>query len=265
MLQAYLYIAKMKLLTNLTYRFEWLTSIFTNLILMLASVFIWQAAYRGGGGAGEALSVDDMVTYSILSSTLGALFVCNVQDTIYVKMREGQIATDLYRPLPLLGGYLADDIGGMLSSILNNAIPLFLFAALFFGFPGPADPLSLALFIPSCLLSYGILWLLSALVGMVAFWVMELGNMGMVKDVILRVLSGAFVPIWFFPGPVQTVSAFLPFQYTYQTPLGIYIGRVGTYEALGDMAVQAVWIALLALLLAAVWRRAKTKTLIQGG
>jgi ABC-2 type transport system permease protein len=121
------------------------------------------------------------------------------------------------------------------------------------------------LFIPSCLLSYGILWLLSALVGLIAFWVMELGNMGIVKDSIVRVLSGSIVPLWFFPESVQNVSKFLPFQYTFQTPLGIYIGETGPAAALSSMAVQAVWIGILFLLLAAFWKKTKTKTLIQGG
>ncbi|RKP47942.1 hypothetical protein D7Z26_22300 [Cohnella endophytica] len=265
MLQAYWYITKMKLLTNLAYRFEVFASVGTNLILMLASVFLWQTAYKGGVGTVQSFSLQDLTTYTILSIMLGAMFVCDVQDTIYYKIREGQIVTDFYRPIPLLACYLADDIGGMLSAMANRVVPLILLASIFFGIPWPSSALSLLLFFPSCLLSYAILWLLSALVGLVAFWVMELGNMGMVKDSIVRVLSGSIVPLWFFPESVQTISKFLPFQYTYQTPLGIYIGNVGTKEALGAMAIQALWVGLLFLLLMAGWKRTKKKTLIQGG
>ncbi|MFF2093053.1 ABC transporter permease [Paenibacillus sp. NPDC058174] len=265
MLQAYWYITKMRMLTNLAYRFEVFTSVGTNLIIMLASVFLWQTAYGGGIGQVQSLSLQDLTTYTILSIILSSMFVCDVQDTIYYKIREGQIVTDFYRPIPLLACYLADDIGGSLSSLANKALPLIVFASLFFGIPWPSSFLNFLLFIPSCLLSYGILWLLSALVGLIAFWVMELGNMGMVKDSIVRVLSGSIVPLWFFPESVQTVSKYLPFQYTYQTPLGIYIGNIGTKEALTALAVQAVWVFLLFLLLAAGWKRTKKKTLIQGG
>lgn len=265
MLQAYWYITKMRLLTSLAYRFEVFASVGTNLILMLASVFLWKAAYGGGIQQINTLNLQDLTTYTILSITLSSMFVCGVQDTIYYKIREGQIVTDFYRPIPLFACYLADDLGGMLSALANKVLPLLLFASLFFGIPWPSSAISLLLFIPSCLLSYGILWLLSALVGLIAFWVMELGNMGIVKDSIVRVLSGSIVPLWFFPESVQTVSKFLPFQYTYQTPLGIYIGTVGTKEALAAMGIQALWIAFLFILLAAGWKRTKTKTLIQGG
>ncbi len=216
MLQAYWYITKMKLLTNLAYRFEVFASVGTNFILMLASVFLWKAVYSGGSQQINALSLQDLTTYTILSIMLSSVFVCDVQDTIYYKIREGQIVTDFYRPIPLLACYLADDIGGMLSALINKVAPLFLFAALFFGIPWPSSLLSLLLFIPSCLLSYGILWLLSALVGLIAFWVMELGNMGMVKDSIVRVLSGQHRTALVFPGKrpdnfkISSISIYLP-------------------------------------------------------
>lgn len=265
MLLAYWYITKMKMLTSLAYRFEVFAAVGSNIILVLASVFLWKAAYSGGIGQVEALSLQDITTYTILSILLATLFYCGVQDTIYYKIREGGIATDFYRPIPLLAMYLADDIGVMLSAMANKVVPVILFASLVFGIPWPSSAVSLLLFLPSCLLSYAILWLLSALVAMIAFWAMELGNMGGVKDSIVRILSGSIVPLWFFPEQVQQVSAFLPFQYIYQTPLAIYIGMTGTREAVAAMAVQSVWVAVLLILLAAVWKRAKSKTLIQGG
>nr|WP_245995909.1 ABC-2 family transporter protein [Paenibacillus taihuensis] len=165
----------------------------------------------------------------------------------------------------MLACYLAEDIGSMLSSLINKVLPLFLVVSILFGVPLPATWIGMLLFLPSCLLSYAILWLLSALVGLVAFWVMELGNMGNVKDAIVRVLSGSLVPLWLFPQSVQTISAYLPFQYTYQTPLGIYIGETGPADGLRAMAIQGAWIIVLYLALAFFWRHTKTKTLIQGG
>lgn len=265
MLQAYWYITRMRLLANLAYRFEVFASVGTNIVILLASVYLWKAAYAGGAGANQAVTLQDMTTYTILSIVLGSVFVCDVQNTIYSKIREGQIVTDFYRPIPLLACYLADDLGSMLSALVNKVAPMIIIAALVFGVPWPASALSLLMFVASCLLSYAILWLLSALVGLIAFWVMELGNMGMVKDSIVRILSGSIVPLWFFPESVQAVSRFLPFQYTYQTPLGIYIGAIDMKEALLAMAVQLGWIAILFVLMAAFWKQTKRKTLIQGG
>jgi ABC-2 type transport system permease protein len=264
MLQAYWYIAKMRILTTIAYRFEVFAAVGSQVIIMLAAVYLWKAAYSGETNA-AVMSFEQIVTYTVISILLGSVFICNVQDTIYRKVREGHIAVDFYRPIMLLGSYLADDLGTMISSVVNRVLPLFLLASLLFEVPLPHSMTSLLLFIPSCVLSYAILWLLSAIVGLVAFWVMELGNMGMVKDSIVRVLSGSIVPLWFFPNSVQTISQFLPFQYTYQTPLAIYIGEISPSQALAVMGIQFGWIAVLYMLLYAVWSKAKKKTLIQGG
>lgn len=264
MIQAYWYIAKMRILTTLAYRFEVFAAVGSQLILMLAAVFLWKTAYTGDSSS-NSMPLDQIVTYTILSILLGSFFICDVQNTIYRKIREGQIVVDFYRPSTLLGCYLADDLGTMISSVVNKVLPLFILASIFFKPPLPVSFTSFLLFVPSCILSYAILWLLSAIVGLTAFWVMELGNLGMVKDSIVRILSGSMIPLWFFPTSVQTISKFLPFQYTYQTPLSIYIGEIDPIDALQAMLIQSVWIAVLYVLLYVVWNQAKKKTLIQGG
>ncbi|WP_409341220.1 ABC transporter permease [Paenibacillus sp. MBLB4367] len=263
-MQAYLYVMKMRILTSLAYRFEVFATIGTNLFLLLATIFLWKSAYSGIPSV-ESLNQNQMVTYAILSSLLAGLFTCNVDNMINQRIREGQVAIDLIKPIRLLGYYLAEDIGSSVSSLLNKVLPLFVFSAIFFQLPVPASFTAFLLFVVSCALSFSILWLLSALTGLTAFWVMELGNMGNVKDAFVRVLSGSLVPMWFFPQSVQTVSAFLPFQYTYQTPLGIYIGKLSQTEALRALGIQAVWVLLFAALVAVVWRKAKRSTMIQGG
>jgi ABC-type uncharacterized transport system permease subunit len=52
--------------------------------------------------------------------------------------------------------------------------------------------------------------LLSALTGMITFWAMYLGRLGVVKDVLVNILSGMLIPIWFFPP--FSAGRFLPFQ-----------------------------------------------------
>lgn len=46
-LDAYYYLARMRILVSLAYRFEVFATVGTNLMLMKASIFLWKAAYRG--------------------------------------------------------------------------------------------------------------------------------------------------------------------------------------------------------------------------
>jgi ABC-2 type transport system permease protein len=261
---AYSQIAKLRLLTSLTYRFEVVTSFASSLIIMAASVFLWRTVYRGIGAA-RGVDQQQMVTYAVLSVFLGAVFVTGVQGTVHRRIRRGEIAIDFIRPISLLGSWLAEDVGGILSALAIRFAPLLLFACLAFGVPAPCSWTILPVFFLSCVLSFGILWLLSALSGMLAFWTVEIGHMGIVKDALVWFLSGSVVPIWFFPAWFQSASRFLPFIYTYQTPLGIYIGRTPIGSAALALGVQAVWVVVLGLALAGVWRLGQRRVLVQGG
>jgi ABC-2 type transport system permease protein len=266
-MRAYGYLIKMRMLTAIAYRFDVWIGMVGDVIMLAASVYIWKAAYGGDalGSGASIVGLNSMISYTVISVLMAAVFSTGVQDKIYHQVREGNIALDFIRPLSLLGIYLSEDLGSMVSSLMNKAVPLVLMASLLFGFPMPVNAGAAALFIVSCLLSFIILWLMSAMVGLVAFWVAELGNLGMVKDALVRVLSGSLVPLWFFPGWLQQISEWLPFQYTYQLPISIYIGMTKPAEALQSMGVQAVWITLLGALLAWIWSHARSKVMVQGG
>jgi ABC-2 type transport system permease protein len=264
---AYGYLMRMRILTALAYRFEVWIGVVGDVIMLTAYVFIWKAAYGGGidGSGASVIELHSMISYSVLAVLLACIFQIGVQDTIYQQVREGNIAMDLLRPIPLLGTYFANDVGNMISALVNKALPLLVIAAALFGFPKPSSFGAFAIFLVSALLSFFILWLMSALVGLVAFWVAELGNLGMVKDAVVRILSGSFVPLWFFPSSVQRISEWLPFQYTYQTPIGIYVGATTIIDAWRAIGVQVLWVIVFFLLLSWVWRYAKSKVMIQGG
>ena len=263
-MRAYVQLAKLRLLTELTYRFDVYAGILTNLILMVATVFLWKTAFRGMGTVG-GVDEGQMITYAILASLLGALFSPGVDDALNDKIRNGSIAVDFIRPIHPPLSWLADDIGSTISSFLMRVIPLLIFSSLFIRVPLPANLPAALLFIPCCILSFGILWMLSAVCGLIAFWTMELGELGIAKDAVVRVLSGGLVPIWFFPGWAQKISAWLPFQYAVQLPLEIYIGRAGPREALAGIFIQFVWFVILGLLAAWLWSRGRRRVLVQGG
>ncbi len=260
----YTYVLKLQILQGLAYRFEFLSSLGTNTFFLFGTVYLWKSAYRGIDAVGGVVE-EQMITYAIVSVLMRALFQISVDGTILGKIREGQIAIDFIRPvsLPLL--WLAEDLGKSLTAITKFCLPVLLIAVLLLKVPAPSTLTGGLLFIPSCLLSYGMLWQISALVGFTAFWVIEFGNIGHIKNVMIRILSGQLIPLWLFPDFIQNASRYLPFQYTYQTPLEIYIGRIPPIDALSILAIQAAWILGFAILLSFVWRRARRRVIVQGG
>lgn len=248
----------------LTYRFEVFASILTRLILILANVFLWNCVYtRQDAIAG--VSREQMITYSVLSACLSVVYQCGVQSSMNSDVRKGSIAVSMMRPFHLLPAYFAEDLGAILVKTLSVSVPVLLLGFLFFRVQLPVSCQAVCLVVASCLLGLLIMWFMSALVGMFAFVTLELGNMGVVKDSLVAILSGSMIPIWFFPEGFQKILMRTPFPYTYQTPLGLYIGQISIGEGVRQIGIQVIWAVLLAGLVAVLWRKIREKVLVQGG
>lgn len=263
-LSPYLYLAKASILNQLAYRLEAFAGFGLNLIPLASLVFLWKSAFQGNQQV-AGVTQDQMVAYSILAVALKDVFYFKTQESILAGVQTGQIAIDFLRPYNVLCRYLSEDIATSFTSVLRRFVPLLLFSAIFITMPLPSSASAAALFLLSCVLSYAILWSLSALTGLIAFWAMEVGNLGMVKDALVRILSGSIVPLWFFPEPARKIFDLLPFRYTFQTPLGIFIGKTGFSQALQEMMIQVGWATALGISVFLVWHLARRRLMIQGG
>lgn len=261
---AYLFVIKLRFMAGLQFRFVVISSAVSNLIVLFAAYYLWKVAFKGTGAV-ASVTENQMISYATVSVLMSSIFVTGVQNTIYSRMMEGSIAIDFMRPLNPLFFFLSEDFGTAISAILNKALPILLISGPLFLHSFVIGKISFFLFSISCFLSYLILWLLSALVGVLSFWTTDLGNFGSAKDAIVRVLSGSIVPTWFFPSWFEKISTYLPFRYTYQAPLEIFIGRVQAHFALHLIMIQLAWVLILSLIVTLAWEGGRKKIMVNGG
>ena len=263
-MRLYTYLLNLQLLNALAYRFEYLSSIGRNLFFLLGSVFLWRTAYRGIDQV-AGVTESQMVTYAVVAVLMNACFTISIDNELFGKIRAGEIALDLIRPVNLVWYWMTEDVGRSLAAVTQFALPLLAISLLFVAPPLPEGVGAGLLFLPSCALSFLLLWLLSVLVGLTAFWVTDFGDVSSVKTSLVFALSGRLVPMWLFPDLIADASRWLPFQYMFQAPLEIYIGRVSAQEVVHILSVQAIWVAVFALLTGFVWTRAQRRVFVQGG
>jgi ABC-2 type transport system permease protein len=260
---AYLYIARIRFISQLAYRSDVVIVIISNIVMLLTQVFLWHSLYSGKGAV-AGVNETQMITYAVISTLMGLLMHTSVQDIIVQKIVTGDIAVDFIKPINPLFNWMSDDIGNNLSMFCLAFIPIILISLLF----KPVLKLTLLtgiLLLPSVILSFAILWVMFAAVGLLAFWFMELGNLGIVQGQVIRILAGSFIPLWFFPGWVQKISQYLPFQYIAQFPLSICIGKLTGREIIRGIGIQLFWFCLITIVLFFIWRKAKKHVLVQGG
>lgn len=263
-MKPYLYIAKLKVLSALAYRFDVISSVMIQGLVVIATSFFWMAVY---GDRQSALGVtkEQMLTYTVMSALLACIFTANVEDRVIQSVRKGSVALDMLKPVSVFGMYLAEDIGAVAVAFCQNALPLLLISSLLIQVPVPSSGVNFLLFILSAALSYLINWLITACFSMISFFVISIGPLHQTKNIFIRILSGSIIPLWFFPESLQGVLRFLPFMYIYQLPLSIYIGKLGLPDILAQTGLQAAWLIILFVLFRAIQKKVFSNVLIQGG
>lgn len=260
----YFYIYRMQILKSFNYKFTVYGNIITQTIIMIASAFFWKALYRGKDAV-MGVSVDTMLTYTVVSSMISILLMTNVERRIQMSVRKGTIAVDMMRPINVFRGFFAEDLGNMTALIFQNLLPVLVIGTIFIGFPTPSSTGNFFLFLVSLILAYMINWTMAALFGMLAFSIVELDALIQVKKHLIRLLSGSIIPMWFMPLWFRNILECLPFVYLYQMPLNIYVGQYTNESLIKGLSIQAAWAVTLLLIYIVRQKRVGRKLMIQGG
>lgn len=262
--RVYFQIFKTQLIRSMTYKFEVYSNIIMQTIMMLASAFFWKALFLNSNSVG-GVDVDTMLVYTVVSAMISVILSTNVERRITMSVERGSIAIDMMRPVNVFAVFLFEDIGTMVSLIVQNLIPIFVIGTVFIGLPKPSSGWNFVLFLFSLSLAFWINWLLSSMFGMIAFWAINMDALIQVKKHLVRLLSGSLIPLWFFPDSLRNVLECLPFAYLYQLPLNIYVGHFDTVSLNRGFFIQGMWLVLLTITFFTLQKRVTGKVMIQGG
>ena len=251
-----------------TYVGATVAGIFTNsvfgVIYSFAYLALWDQRPDAGGYDGS-----DAVTYVWIGQALlmtVAVWGGGTTDDLAERIRTGDVAIDLYRPVGMMGWYLAGDLGRAAYHLLTRGIgPTVLAWLLFdqFDFPGSVQAalgfvLSLVLAVVT---SFAIRWLVACS----AFWLLDQSGLRMMAGALALFFSGMALPLVIFPEPWRTIALALPWASYLQTPADIWLGKREGLDLLAALAQQGVWIAVLLGLGQLVLLSATRKVVVQGG
>jgi ABC-2 type transport system permease protein len=259
--------AKNSFKESFAYRIDYLFRIGGLFLIVFAQVFLWKALLGAKGeiatGAGN-VTVRDMTTYVIVSTAMSTLISNNVIDLIDNRVNTGQIAMDLIRPASLRTLLFSTTIGRNIFSFLFILLPVTLVAVILFGFQ-PVSPLDGLLFTIALINGIVINFFISYGIGLIGFLVISIWHFRRFVSDLMNLFSGAWIPLWFFPGVLITISNYLPFQSMYYVPIRILIGNQDLSWQLSAIGQQLLWSGGLYVITALLWRGCVNKLVIQGG
>ena len=250
-----------------TYVGATVAGIFTNSVFGVIYSYAYLALWAQRPDAG-GYDATDAVTYVWIGQALlmtVAVWGGGTTDDLAERIRSGDVAIDLYRPVGVLGWYLAGDLGRAAYHLLTRGVGPTVLGLLLFDIRLPAGPLAGAAFLLSLVLavvtSFAVRWLVACS----AFWLLDQSGVRMLSGAFALFFSGMALPLVIFPEPLRSVALALPWASYLQTPADIWLGKREGPDLLGALALQGVWVLVLLALGQAVLGAATRKVVVQGG
>lgn len=254
-------------LKMLAYRLRYYTGILSYLVFVAGNTFLFRAIYAGlpEGAAPGGFDVDGVVTYLAVAWVGRSLVFNNVDRELATLVAEGHIAQTLTKPYDFQIATLFGAFGEMLFRLVLFTIPIACVVFPLFGVAAPPSAGAAAAGALSFLLAFAVNTLLNFLVGTLALRLKSILGVVRAKHVLSELLSGAMVPLSFFPDAVRAVFEALPFAAIGWVPVTIWMGHRTGPDAAAALLGQAAWVAGLWLAGAWAWRAGVRRTSVQGG
>jgi len=215
----------------LVYRSHMMVSLFVGPVYFIVQYFIWTAVY-GGGGTLKGIEYYQMIRYFGILTLIGYFTWDSADWNLSMLIRTGKFLTFALRPVHHPFFALSQKVGHRLLATLIEAMP----CALIFIFLFKIDlmPYNILWTVLSIILASYIFFFVSYIIGIASFWIVESQGIRAFYNLLSGVFSGSFIPLVFFPKPLQIILFFLPFQYTSYVPAMVFIGKY----TLGDIQLS---------------------------
>jgi ABC-2 type transport system permease protein len=250
-----------------TYRMATAAGVFTNtvfgFIICYAFIALWnERPQLGGYDQAQALTFV-WIGQALLAPV--AIFGQGFGHELQERIRNGDVAIDLYRPVDFQLWWFASDLGRAGFELLGRGVVPMLVGALVFDLALPLSPLTWLWFLCATTLAVVVSFALRYLVALTAFWLLDASGVFMISVLLGMFFSGVSLPLRLFPGTFGEVVQWLPWAGMFQVPADVLVGRETGVGVAGALAFQAAWALVLLAVGRAVQAAATRKVVVQGG
>lgn len=245
------------------YRAELAMRALSMVLFMGVFMALWSSAFAVSGQrqlAGYALA--EVVWYLAIAETV-ILSASRIFTEIGEAVKSGDLAYTLTRPLSYPLYQVANSLGNSAPRFLLNLLTAGLVVSI--GIRQVAGSLpGLLAFLVMAALALVLDALIAVLIGLMAFWIEEILPAFWIYQKLLFTVGGLFLPVEMFPGWLQRVAAWLPFQYITYAPARAFVSFEPGF-VLRAVAGQLAYIAVIGGIVALVWWRARQRLVVHGG
>jgi ABC-2 type transport system permease protein len=266
---AYAWVAWYAVRRHAAYRFGALAEAVSNTAFGFIRAYILIALWHARPGLG-GYDVTDAVTFCFLTQALiGPMQIFGGME-LTGRIRTGDVAIDLHRPVDLQGWWLADDLGRAAFALAFRGCPPLVIGVVAFALPIPGAA-AWAAFAVAVLIGAIVSFALRYVVALLAFWLRDDRGIDAVAAVMSLFFSGMILPLVVFPGRLGSLAHLLPWAALIQVPADVLLGKTEHFGLAGNAGLlaaygfQAAWAVVLLTAGRALTAAARHKLVIHGG
>lgn len=248
-----------------TYRLALAAGIFTNGVFGLIRAGVMLAAVAGAGGAVAGYTSQTALSYVWWGQALLGMLPLWWWNELAERVRTGDIAVDLARPIDLQLYWWCRDLGRAAVQFAARGIPLLIIGSLLLPMTWSTSPITYLSGAVSLLLALAVNFLARWSINLIAMWTLDITGYLIFYGILAQLLAGFLVPVHLFPDWLATIAWLSPFPSMFQTPIDVLSGRSVGAEAATAVAIQAAWVVGLLVLTRVVGARAVRRLEVQGG
>ena len=211
------------------------------------------------------MTFSDTLIYLVLATALFNFMEMYLVWEIGRSIQSGKIALDLLKPMEYRKYLFWSYSGSFVTQFFFTFLPTFIVVAIVTH--GTIHlGLNLLFFVVSVIMAVSINYSIDFLVGTICLYTESIWGINIMKQVIVMLLSGATIPIAFFPEPLKTIVYYLPFQSIYNAPLSVLLdGNPQTQTVLTTLGIQLFWCIAMAVLSKLFWKVSLRQITVNGG
>lgn len=256
------------IMESLHYRLGTFVTLFANLIYLVLVYYLWKAIYASSGvDVVNGMTFTDTMIYLILATSLFNFLEMFVVWDMSRSIQSGKIILDLLKPLKFRTYTFWSYSGSHVVSFIMTFIPTFIIVMIITKGAIPMG-LNLVYFLISTLFALIVNFKIEMIVATICLYTESTWGINIVKETIVLLLSGASIPLAFFPEKLRAVVDFMPFRAVYDIPLTILLEKNGadTLQGLLPMfGFQLIWIVILTAAGSLFWNYSVKKITVNGG
>ena len=263
-IKAYFSVFLLRLKMDFQYRGAVIGGCFCQIFFGLILVSLYHALYANRS---QSIPLATVASYVWLQQAFFRMLLSSDSD-LAEKIRTGDIAYDLCRPLDLYGFYYARILAQKLIGSLLRAVPMLGFAVLLPPEWGLSAPASLPAFLAAVLglaLGLSCICALENITVGVTMRTLDPRGMQAMLNLLMMFMSGNILPLTLFPDAWQKGLTLLPWAQILDAPIRLYTGNSPLSEAPRVLLVQAGWVLLLTVLGRLLWKQNRKRLVLQGG